>query len=278
MKLLILNILFVLAAATLFAQNNSPDIYRTATTQEILLHDKVCEILQQEIESEICNGGWAVSNKPLLLRDNPSQKVVVKNYLKGTDNIPVFINDDNRFEISMKPGSTIYIKNEAKIKKLTAAYIARTAGLTSASKEQLATIKAKNERYFKNINRLSNDKQYGILSLEFNQSHSISGHNLGKVIKKVTAPGINQLVLFEQLPDENSADTLYNAILYLGDWPKMSVGQMNSFHFKITETGSDPVIENMIIEISTFHYNKMISMISRIDWTKLAKFLKIGSL
>jgi len=173
----------------------------------------------------------------------------------------------------MNPGSSLYKDNEDKIKKQTAAYVARSANLSSASKEELAVIKTKNDRYFKNLNRLSNDKLFGSLTLELNQSNSMF-ENLGRATKwQITAPGIHQITLFVQLPDDNNVDTLYNAVLYLGNWPIKAGAQMLAFRFA-KNIGNDPVIENMIIKISGFHYHELIQMIKRIDWTRLEALIK----
>ena len=273
--LLVIPVLFTFV--TVSAQKIPPDVYRTATPKEILLHDNAYNVLQHEIEVNICDNNWGISKKPFLLSNNRDEKVVIIGYLKGFGNIPVFTREDESFEIKMKPKSPLYKANEDESKKQTDAYIARTTNISSADKKELAIIKTKNEQYSKNLNHLSNSKNYGSISLEINQSSRYDdepfGSHKGGIKKTVTAPGIQQGALSIEYPDELSVDTTYLATLYIGNWPKLSGAKTLPFHF-IKNDSDEPVIENMIIEISAFNYNEMMKMIHSIDWTKLQAMIK----
>jgi hypothetical protein len=266
-----ISIILLFTGNDIFAQNIPADKYRAATPKEILLHDNPYNILQREIETNICDANWNITKKPFLLSDNRDEKIVIIDYLKGVGNIPVFMRKGESFEIKMNPESPLYKSNQDEVKKQTDAYVARIANISSADKKELAVIKTKNEQYEKNLNRLSDDKTYGSISLEINQS-TMYVNNEGKGnTKALILPGIRQGILRIEYPDEASVDTTYRATLFIGNWPKFSDTKTPSFHFI---KNSDPVIENIIIEISAFNYNKMTKMIHNIDWTKLEALIK----
>lgn len=261
-------ILLLFASVNVFAQNISTDVYRTATSKEMRLHDDAYNILQHEIETNICDNNWYISQKPFLISSHPDRKIVIVNYLKGVGNIPVFTKEDEKFEIKMNIESPLYQAYIDENKKQTEAFQARSANISTANKQELALIKKQNEQYFKYINQSANRTTYGTISLELNQSQTVYNEGDNSSTKSITVPGIHQGAISITLPDENSTDTIYNTILYIGKWPKLSGSKMLSFHF-IKNTGSGPVIENMIIGISTFNHEKMMKLIYSIDWTKL---------
>lgn len=271
-------IILLFADVNAFAQNIPPDRFRIATSKEILLHDNAYNILQHEIEANVCDASWEISKKPFLLSDNRDEKIVIIDYLKGIGNIPVFTREDESFEIKMKPESPLYKSNQDESKKQTDAYLARIANISSANKKELAIITAKNEQYQKNLSHISNSKNFGSISLELNQSSTYDKETLGdshhtNINRLIIIPGIQQCFLAIEYPDESDVDTSYYAVLFIGNWPKLSDTKMLPFHF-IKNNSDEPVIENMIIEISAFNYNKMMMMIHNIDWTKLEALIK----
>jgi len=265
-------IILVFAGADIFAQNASADKFRVATPQEILLHDNPYNILQREIETNICDANWSITQKPFLLSANPNEKIIIINYLEGVGNVPVFKREGESFEIKMNQESPLFKAYLEENKKQTEAFQARSARVASDKKEA-AEITAQNKKYFNYINQSANRTIFGDIFLELNQNNTIV-YDLGDTSpKQITAPGINHISLFVQLPDESSVDTIYNAILYIGNWPKLSNTKMVPFHFT-KNNSSAPVIENMIIKISGFNYNKIMKMIHSIDWTKLEALIK----
>lgn len=177
------------------AQDIPPDPYRVATTKEISLHDTPYQVLQNQIKRNICDATWEISGNPFLLRNNPDEKTLIINYLKGVGNIPVFTRNGESFVISAKKESSLYKSFLDESKKETDAYVARTAKISTADKKELSIIKAKNEQYLRNADHSSNTIKYGRISLEFNQSwtddkKSLAGTIHANAERLMTAPGV----------------------------------------------------------------------------------------
>lgn len=288
MKKISLILVMLSFSSSLLAQDIPPDPYRVATPKEITLFETPREIMQNEIEKNLCNSTWEISEKPFMLSIHPEEAVIIVNYYKEFGNVPRYLKTIN-FRLDAKRESSFAKAVSAEIEKETDANTARVnktpmaemmklaeaAKTSPAAQKQLDAMKTQTNKYFKNITVLGNSLKYGAVDVEINENY-IDNAPSGRTTRTlaITAPGIQQGYLDIEYPDEDDDyDTLYNTKLYIGNWPKRSKSETLSFYF-VKNNSPDPIIENMLVMISTNNYHKMMKIINSIDWTKLKALVK----
>jgi hypothetical protein len=276
MKKQIILILFILLNAWCSNISAQPkkEWQDTPTPAEIAVHNQPYIILQNEIENKLCDKDWEINSKYqfLVLKGGDNEDVI----LRGTT-VHYFTPVDRGVlcEIDMKYGSAKYKANtdsfNAQMKMLGKGLaVSANANLEMAQlqdERQLATIKLQlNSEYTDDLTDANNDYHFYI----------------GAELSTVPA-GIQMATLFKKDNAKASKDTLYYAVLYIGDWTKSSsVKKREFFHFVhyTKEPWTDkqhsgtPFLENMKITIQTYSYEKLMKVINGIDWTKLKALIK----
>lgn len=234
-------VLLIISKASVFGQVTSDSPFRLPTDLEKKLHDDAYITLQQEINSKICNENWTISETPFLIKDHPGAMIVIKNYYKEYGNIPEFSREGETFKIGLKPTSALY-------------------------KEYIDSINSPPFNVSR-ISSLASKMHFASISLELNINHADIDIK-GKVLSKM--PGINKALLYKDDPIDGDPDTTYKAYLFLGRWPKLQTGNTEEFiPFPFTQHKGNPIIENMVVTISTHNYPKLMQVIRNIDWGKM---------
>lgn len=296
-------ILFLFPTLTLYKVASAQWYTDTPTPAEITARDKPYAILQNEIESKLCNADWGIDkdNSFSFLRGNPDNRVVVRG---KTIHYFDLTHGGNGCTIKLKETSPLYKAVMDSTKKVNARLTANdNTGLTlqqamSDAMKNGGTIPAKdqailnrkgaiNKECMKDMARLSNAQKFGSITLLINENWVDDEETAGDgfmadAIKPLIIPGIQHAYLCEEYPDKDEPDTTYRATLYIGNWPKPSLHEMLPFPYKyITKYGwtdkahsGPPIIENLKIYVSSFYYNNLMKAIHNIDWTKLDSVIK----
>lgn len=253
----------------------------TPAPAEIAVHNQPYIVLQNQIEKNLCNNDWEINTNDsrrnnvapfLILKGDPGENVI----LRGTT-VHYFSPVDRGVscEIDMKPGSAIYIAN---IDSFNAQMKILGTGFMASNNANIEMARLQDERKLAEVKlQLNFDYTEDITDANYNNNF-YTGSKLS-----VVPAGIQMATLFKEDFAKTSKDTLYYAVLYIGDWPiTTSIKKREFFHFVNyskepwidKQHSGTPVLENMKITIKTSNYEKLMKVINSIDWTKLNALVK----
>jgi hypothetical protein len=275
----------------------------TATPEEAAARDKPYLYLQNEIQKKLCDKDWGTDKTAFTFL---TQKQSWKKIVRGGHIVRLtFTGGGDDCLISMQESSPLYKANldssSAVYKKMTEimkwgldqqkAVMQAKDPLTAAQRfkkdhqKTMDSVALLNARLQREGNRLFNEQTFAQVSLILNDDR-IEGKELQdfrafKVQQLNGIPGIEQAILYCQLPDKDNPDTLYRAALYIGNFPKFSIKmQPYSYKYFTKYTWADKahsgkaVVENGTISIATHHYANMMKVIHSIDWVGLESIIK----
>lgn len=245
----------------------------TATPEEAAARDKPYLYLRNEIQSKICDENLGIEkNNFKLLEDDPGWRKIVRG--TGIYRFDCTGGGDGCL-IMPKPGSALYqkindeeIESGKKMMEKKYAFNSPEYKLWDKTNKQL-----QNEKEFAQINMVVNDDRIQGKELQsFRTFREEQLHNI---------PGVQQAILYSQLPDEDNPDTSYRVALYIGNFPKYS-GKMEAVHFQSATTSpwkdkqhsGKPVVENISVWIYAHHYQNLMKVIRSINWSGLKQMVK----
>lgn len=274
----------------------------TATPEEAAARDKPYQFLQNEIQKKLCDKDWGIDKSSFsFLMNKPDWRKIVRggNTLRFT-----FTGGGDDCEIDLRETSPLYQANmdsSIAVGKTSAEImkwkwdqqktvmqakdpIAAAQRFKNDHQKTIDSLTALDNKLKRLQNHLLNEKSFAQLSLNLNDDR-IQGKELQDFrtfkVQQLNIPGIQQAILYYQLPDEDDPDTSYRAALYIGDFPKFSIKmQPYSYKYLTKNTWTDkqhsgkPVVENCTIWIHANHYNNMMKVLYSIDWTDLKSIIK----
>ena len=275
----------------------------TATPEEAVTRDKPYQYLQNEIQKKLCDKDWGIdkSSFSFLMQKQTWQKIV-----RGGQTVRLtFTNGGDDCIIKLLETSALY---HANLDSTIAASNTMVAIMKWGFDQQKAIMQAKdpsaaaqrfkidkkktidslsalNNKLKRKGTHLFNEQTFAEVSLILNNDRIVGKEpqdfRTFKVQQLNGLPGIQQAILYSQLPDEETPDTSYRAALYIGDFPKYSLKtQSYSFKYDTKNIWTDkqhsgkPIIENCTVWINTYHYENMMKVINSIDWSGLKSKIK----
>lgn len=298
-----IKIAFIFLAICCGTQNAFAQWYLdTATPEEAAVRDRPYQYLQNEIQKKLCDKDWGIDKSSFsFLVEKPDWKKIVRGgntvrftFTGGGDDCDIDLretsplyqaNMDSNIAIS-KTRSTIMKWQFDQQKQVLQAKdpIATAQRFKKDHQKTIDSLNALDAKLNRQQNHLLNEKTFAQISLTLNddriQGKELQGFTAFKV-QQLTIPGVQQAILYIQLPEEDDPDTSYRAALYIGDFPKFSAEmQPYSYKYLTKNTWTDkqhsgkPVVENCTIWIYTNHYNNMMKVLHGIDWTGLKQVIK----
>lgn len=244
------------------------------TPEEAAVRDKPYMYLEGEIRKKLCDQNWAVTpeNDFEFLQASPQSRLILRG--KSIYRFDLTRGGDE-CNIMLRQGSPMFKENFDK----------QVAGNKLMLEKKYKIDGPEYKEWNKSMDRLNHDKTLATVSLVLNEDRVAGKHfqnaQEGKAFKIEKVAGVQQAILYCEYPGKDASDTLYWAYLYIGNFPSYS-GKMEPVHYKyLSKTGwSDkahsgkPIIENIRIHISAFHYNNIMKVIRDIDWTGLDAMIK----
>lgn len=244
----------------------------TATPEEAAARDKPFRFLQNEIQKNLCDQNWGIDqNSFKFFSDDPDWQKIVRG------------NSINRFDLTS--GGDVCIVKLIEGSPLFAKISDKEVAENNLVQQQLEQGKIKMDgpeyqKWNKEDQGYQDDQQFAQITMNLNddrvQGKDLQNYHTVKPTVLSKIPGVQQVVIYHQLPDEDEPDTLFRAVLYIGNFPKYT-GTMEPVHYKSIsqqpwkdkQHSGKPIIENASIWIETYHYNNLIKVIDSIDWAGL---------
>lgn len=246
----------------------------TATPEEAAAHDKPFTFLRNEIQKKLCDDNWGTDKTDFkFFKDDPSWHKITRG---GGVHRFEFIGGGDACVIEMRENSALYQDNLNKTAALAKSYDAQKDGLSGP----------KYDAWNRKMQGLADDVEFAKVKMLLNddrtQGKDLQGYQTNKLIRLQNIPGVGQAILYCGYPDEDDADTIYQAALYIGNFPEYD-GEVEGVHFKSfrKEPWTDkahsgkPIIENMSIWIEGHYYNNIMKVIHSIDWEGLGRTINL---
>lgn len=275
----------------------------TATPEEAAARDKPYRYLQSEIQKKLCDKDWGIGKNGFsFLMQNQAWKKIVRGghtvrltFTGGGDDCLINLressplykaNMDSSVAVNKKMGEIMtWGMNQQKAVIQAKDPLAAAQRFKKDHQKTIDSLTALNAKLNREANHLLKEQTFAQVSLNLNDDRiagkEFQGFTVFKVQQLNGIPGIEQAILYCQLPDEDNSDTSYRAALYIGDFPRFSI-KMQPYSYKYLtkniwtdkQHSGKAVVENGTIWIATNHYANMMKVIKGIDWVGLESTIK----
>lgn len=300
-----IRLVFVIIILFYFQNGNAQSWYPDKPTPaEVEARDKPFSILQNEIETKLCDNDWGINKQTFLFyKDYPKLNEVLRGTGVHYFDLVIW---GNRCDVELKSTSplfTDYVNNSKILSErldsiqnsaptMSQAYndVKNNKGVLSAKdkalleKKKIAKGKCVNAMtQLAHKNKLANFFLFTNADYGSTSELGWKGFDIDKVneVKYISIPGAQQVLVGITYPEEDNPDTTYTAQVFIGNWPKLEhIKTPFPFKYKTKTAWIDkahsgpPIIENLRIRIATYNYDKIMKAIRSIDWTKLEALVK----
>jgi len=266
------------------------------------MRDTPFQYLQNEIQKKLCDKDWGIDKTSFsFLTQEPQTQKIVRGksifrftFTGGGDDCVISLRETSPLYQANMDSDLAAMKTRSKIMNWSVEHqktvmqakdpITAAQRFKKDNQKAIDSLTALDNKLKRLENHLLNEKSFAQISLSLNNDR-IEGKELQGFtayrVKKLNVPGIQQAILYCQLPGEDDPDTTYKAALYIGSFPGFST-KMQDYSYKYLtknpwtdkQHSGEPVIENCTIWINTHYYGRMMKVLYDIDWTGLKSIIE----